>query len=233
MALQPTSGENQVFYNDVTNQYHLVNVAPDNTKTDLGAITDNGVISAIEALPLDSTTGALITIDSPHHEIHEGESFFINHVDATPTNTGEQSMIAFKTHATTRVHILYKGVASAAAHFHVFEGVGAGSAGGTDVVVYNHERDDVTASTMRRARSLTAARVTTYVAADSTNITGRTTLSTEAIGATGQGQNTTGGDVRAFGELILAADTVYSFAIESLDNNTNTHQIFLTWYEES
>ncbi len=202
-------------------------------KDETAILSIDAVTTAIEALPLDARTGALLTIDTPHSKIHKGESFFVAHVDTTPTNIGEQAMIAFKTPASTRIHMLYKGSASAAAHFHIFEGVSAGAAGGTEVAVFNHDRDNATVSEMRGARLLTAEKVTTYVAADSTNITGGTTLITEQIGATGQGKETTIGDTREFGEIILAADTVYAFAIESLDANDNIHQIFLTWYEES
>ena len=51
MALIPTSGNNQVFYNDVTNQYHLVRIAPsDGTKTDLGVIAQTDQLTAIASL---------------------------------------------------------------------------------------------------------------------------------------------------------------------------------------
>lgn len=41
MALQPTDGENKVFFNDVTGQYHLINIDPSG-----GSQTDLGVIAA-------------------------------------------------------------------------------------------------------------------------------------------------------------------------------------------
>ena len=190
-------------------------------------------VAVTNALPADDVTGGLIIIDAPHHEIHEGESFFYYHSSSAPTNTGERTLIAFKTPDTAdRAHMLYKASASAAAHFHLIEGVAEGAAGGTEVTPRNHDRNSTTESVLLSARINTANRLATYVAADAGNITGGTTLLTESIGATGQGLQTTGGDVRAFGEVILKQNTAYAFAVENLDNNDNIHDIHVTWYEE-
>ncbi len=62
MTLIPTSGENQVFYNDVTNQNHLVNINPaDGTKTDLGVIAQADQLTALASLEtqVDFTTDAV------------------------------------------------------------------------------------------------------------------------------------------------------------------------------
>lgn len=197
-------------------------------QTVIGAVT-----TAVQALPRDSVTGALRTIDSPHHQIHEGEHFTYYHSSSTPTNTGERTLIAFKTpNTSTRIHMLYQGSASAAAHFHVIRGPAEGAAGGTEVTPLNSDENSATVSTLKSARVGTVNRLATYVAADAGNITGGTEIRTELIGATGQGQKTTGGDTRAKGEIILKQNTVYAFAVECLDNNDNTHGIFLDWYEE-
>ena len=268
MTLQPTSGENQVFYNDVTGQYHLVNIDPsDGSQTDLGVITQADQIAAfasletqvdlittavasletqqdlttdavdlttaaIVALPIDSISGALITLDISHSRIHNGEHFTYFHSDATATNTGERTLIVFKTpDSAARIHMLYQASASAAAHFHIIRGPAEGSSGGTEVTPLNSDENSGTVSVLKSARIGTVNRLATYVAADAGNITGGTTIRTELIGATGQGQMTTGGNTRDKGEIILLQNTVYAMAVENLDNNTNTHGIFIDWYE--
>ncbi len=193
---------------------------------------DDGFLDTKVQGAMDTISGSLTTISNAHHLIHDGVTFFVTHVDdSPPTNIADQSMIAFKTHATTKIHMLYRGTASAAAEFQVWEGPSAGAAGGTEVSVLNRDRDSATASTMRGARVLTAAKVTTYVIADSGNVTGGTIIYREQMGASGQGLMTTGGNTRDVGEMILKSDTVYAFVVESLDVNDNIHQIYLTWYE--
>lgn len=188
---------------------------------------------AIEALPIDSVSGNLEVIDQGHKEIHEGKHFTYFHSDATATNTGERTLIVFKTpDISKRIHLLYQGTASAAAHFHIIRGPAEGAAGGTEVTPLNSDENSDTVSTLKSARIGTANRLATYVAADAGNITGGTTIRTEPIGATGQGQQTTGGATRSKGEIILKQNTVYAVGIENLDNNTNAHCIFIDWYEE-
>ena len=190
------------------------------------------VQAAIEALPIDPISGALIGIDISHKRIHGGVHFTFFHSDATATNTGERTLIAFKTPDTTaRIHFLYQASASAAAHFHIIRGPAEGAAGGTEVTPLNSDENSATVSVLKSARVGTANRLATYVAADAGNIAGGTTIRTELIGATGQGQMTTGGATRDKGELILKQNTVYAVAVENLDNSDNTHGIFIDWYE--
>ena len=67
MAFQPTSGENQVFYNDATNQYHLINIDPsDGTQTDLGVISQADTQAALASLEtqVDLTTTAVTSLET-------------------------------------------------------------------------------------------------------------------------------------------------------------------------
>lgn len=67
MTLIPTSGENQVYYNDDTNQYHLVNIAPaDGTVTDLGVIAQADQLTALASLEtqIDLTTAAVASLET-------------------------------------------------------------------------------------------------------------------------------------------------------------------------
>jgi len=201
-------------------------------KDELAITSIDAVTTAIEALPIDPISGALIEIDISHKRIHEGSHFTYFHSDATATNIGERTLIAFKTPNTAaRIHFLYQASASTAAHFHIIRGPAEGAAGGTEVTPLNSDENSATASVLNSARVGTANRLATYVAADAGNITGGTTIRTELIGATGQGQQTIGGATRDKGELILKQDTVYAVAVENLDDNTNTHGIFIDWYE--
>lgn len=188
--------------------------------------------AAVEALALESVSGGLEVISQSHKEIHEGHHFTYFHSDATATNINERTLIAFKTPNTSkRIHFLYQGSASAAAHFHIIRGPAEGAAGGTEVIPLNNDENSAIISTVKSARVGTVNRLATYVAADAGNITGGTIIRTELIGATGQGQMTIGGSTRAEGEIILKQDTVYAVAVENLDNNVNTHGIFIEWYE--
>lgn len=233
MTLTPRDGNYQTYIDDVTGALHLIKLDADNVVTDIVTYQSPDVVAAIQALPIDTISGGLIVADLDHHEIHEAKSFLHYHTDSTPTNTGERTLIAFKTPDTAaRVHMLYIGTASAAAHFHVIEGVSEGAAGGTEVTPINRDRNSANVSVLKSARVGTVNRLATYVAADAGNITAGTEIVTEAIGATGQGQQTTGGETQVFGVFILKQNTAYAYAIESLDNNNNVHSILLAWHEE-
>ncbi|KKL80269.1 hypothetical protein LCGC14_2006490, partial [marine sediment metagenome] len=78
-------------------------------KDELAITSIDAVTTAIEALPIDPISGALIGIDISHKRIHEGSHFTYFHSDATATNIGERTLIAFKTPNTTaRIHFLYQ-----------------------------------------------------------------------------------------------------------------------------
>lgn len=196
-------------------------------------VATEATLAAVQALPRDEISGGLVAVDLEHHEIHEAKSYFYYHSDPDPSDIGDRTLIAFKTPDTAeRIHMLYIGTASAAAHFHVLEGVNEGAVGGTEVTPRNRDRNSANTSVLKSARVGTANRLATYVLGDAGNITGGTELITESIGANGQGQRTEGGETQMFGVLILKQNTPYAYAIESLDNNDNVHSILLAWHEE-
>ena len=97
MALQPTSGENQVFYNDVTKQYHLVNIDPaDGTETDLGVISQADALAALASLEtqvdlttvaVDLTTAAVVLNTTSVDLVTTAVDLVTTAVDLTTTST--------------------------------------------------------------------------------------------------------------------------------------------------
>lgn len=184
-------------------------------------------------LRIDSQTRALNVIDYEHHEIHAGSSFTCHYSNDT-TNTGEMTMIAFNTPNTTKwLHIVVEASSTAGSYLAIYEAADLDVDEGTDLVIYNRDRNSLNASTVTTIETTPeAGKATSYNESQA----GGATLSTASeIYRYYMGAATTGADIngtaRATSEWILKQNTQYAFVIVATSNDANTHNLMLSWYE--
>ena len=183
----------------------------------------------------DSSTGALTTIDYAHHEVHAGSSFTCHFSNAV-TNIGEQTAIAFNTPASSKwLHIIVTAAATGGASVGLYESPSIDVGEGTELVVYNHNRNMTTKTS--GITSIEAVPVvnkaTSYNTAQAlgANISITTPLMLKYIGTGGKGS--VGGESRGQSEFILKSGTQYCILMTSLTNDDSVNNITLDWYEHT
>jgi len=184
---------------------------------------------------IDSQTRAWNVIDYEHHEIHAGSSFAC-HYQNDCTNVGEMTMIAFNTPNTAKwIHIVFDASSTAAAYMAIYEVADLDVDEGTDLTVYNRNRNSLTASTVSSIETTPeAGKATSYTEAQAAGATLSTATELERhyMGAGAAGADVSG-QARAEAEWILKQDTQYAFVIVSTTNDDNTHSLRLSWYEHT
>ena len=187
-----------------------------------------------EPLRVDSATETLQTIEYEHHEIHAGSSFTC-HFNNDVTNIGEQTGIAFNTPNTTKwIHVQVTAVATGASYVSIFEVADLDVDEGTDLAIYNRDRNSLTASTVSTIETVPeAGKATSYTEAQlaGATLSTATEIMRKYIGTAGKGG--IGGETRAIGEFILKQATQYAFVVTSLTDDAITHNITLDWYEHA
>jgi len=191
--------------------------------------------STSQPLRLDKATNTIQIIDYAHHEIHAGSSFHCHFGQVTPTGIGEMTIIAFWTPAGTKwLHILVDAYATGAAKFAIYEDADLDVDEGTDLTVFNRDRNSIVASTVLTIETVPeAGKATSYTVAQAAGATlsVATPIAVEYIGASaGKGAP---GESRGAHEWILCANKQYAFVIANLTADDTTHQINLSWYEHT
>lgn len=184
---------------------------------------------------IDSQTRAWNTIEYEHHEIHAGSSFFC-HYHNDCTNTGEMTMIAFNTPNTTKwIHIIFEASSTAAAYMGIYEVADLDVDEGTQLTIYNRDRNSATLSVVTSVETVPVAnKATSYTEAQAAGATlsVATELERHYMGAAAAGADIAG-QARAVSEWILKQATQYAFVIVSTTNDDNTHSLRLSWYEHT
>jgi hypothetical protein len=156
----------------------------------------------------DEVTGALTTIDLPHHEVHEGEMFAAYY----NSTTGTAADVLLTTGATS-VHLVIELVSDGKVKTTIYEGPTT-SANGTAITAVNKNRQSINTAVLTVHHTPTVS------------ATG-TAIHMYMVGSAAKA----GGIGRSVEEYILAKNTKYllrsAFAV-----NTDVLQRF-TWYEET
>ena len=185
------------------------------------------------AYQIEQQTDALKIIDYAHHEVHGGHSFRTFKTQTT-TNTGERTIIAFKTGDTAKwCHLIAEFDATAISGVSIVEAPTITVNTGTALTVFNHNRNSIQTSGVTSINGPLGS-ATFYTVADQANVsTGNgVALFKRSVGGSGF-KSAIGGGTRGSNELILKQDTVYAFVVESLDDNDNHQAITLDWYEHT
>jgi len=188
---------------------------------------------------IDGSFNSLIAIAVQHHEIHEGDAFSANY-EQSVSDTGNQSVIAFNTPDTTKwIHMVMTGHVTSIARISVAEITSIDVDEGTQLTIYNRNRNSANESVVTSIETVPVAnKATSYTAAQvaGANITETTRLDSVVIGSPGvggSGSGSGGGSAGGRFEFILKQNTQYAFIIESLDDSDNTHTVDMNWYEHT
>jgi len=195
-------------------------------------VDDNGLSFSAKG----SGVKAIKTIDYSHHEIHSGSSFTCHYSQTAPTNIGEMTIIAFFTSNTTKwIHLFASASSTAASTFAVYEDSALDVGEGSDLVVYNRNRNSATASTVLTVTDpKVAGKVTSFsvVQAATANLVTTKPIYLRYLGAAAAGADTAG-EQRDVNEFVLKQNTQYAFVVTNTTDDTNTHNIMLDWYEHT
>ncbi len=191
-------------------------------------------VDASAIVPIDKVTGATLTIEYEHHEIHAEESYSV-HLDNTTANTDDhRSAIGFRTpDSDMTMHIVMEIAASSPAEFFLEEAPTIDDDAGTQHTIYNRNRNS---SKTSRVRSLQATpvkgQVTTFTETQiaAANFVAGTALDhVQLVG--GNGPKAVGGDGRGAQEWNLKRNTKYLLRMQNIGANANLHEIHVDWYE--
>ena len=161
---------------------------------------------------IDEVAQSLIGIDFAHHEIHEGNHYFVS--GYTELDTDGALTFCLTTNSTTQPHMTWSITTSAKGNVVVYEG--STIAGGAAVTAINSDRDSSNTSTV------------TIVSNPTVNSTG-TLIASSGMGG-GTKQNPLGSDGTHEEEIMLAKSTVYQWTITSEADN-NVIDYIGSWYE--
>jgi hypothetical protein len=190
------------------------------------------------ALRIDASTHAMEVIEYEHHEIHGGSSFHCHYENLT-TNIGEMTAIAFNCPNTTKwVHVTMSASVTSITRLSIVEAPSIDVDKGTQLTIYNRNRNSATASTVLSIEDTPVAnKATSYneaQAADA-NITTTVTLDSAVIGAVGAtpAQAGVGGTMRGTQEWVLDQGVQYALLAESLSDDDNYVTLGVNYYEHT
>ena len=183
---------------------------------------------------IDASTNALESIDYAHHEVHSGSSFAC-HFNNDVTNIGEMTAIAFNTPDTTKwPHLIIEAGSTGACYVALYENTSIDVDEGTQLTIYNRNRNSATAATILSIETVPVVNKATSFnegQAAAANITVTTELARNYLGA-GE-KKTVGGGARGSQEWVLDQANQYCVLMYSLTNDDATHNITLDWYEHA
>lgn len=188
----------------------------------------------------DSATRAATTISYEHHEIHSGSSFHAEYSLTTGNADDDVTGILFTTPNTTKwSHMIVTVSASAPAEAIINEGPTLADSGdGSDLAVFNRDRNSTKTSTLQSLEDTpTVGSLTSMNETEWTNIGVSAGTELEHVFlAAGGGPQAVGGTNRGTQEWILDANTTYAVYLQNTGApgvDGNTHYVGLDWYEHT
>lgn len=166
----------------------------------------------------DDLTGLIGTIDVVHHEIHEGEHFFIqNYIEVVGSGVLNHVWLT----GAKDVHMTFSvNGADAGIILQTYEGVTADS-DGTLLTPLNNKRESLTASTVTVRRN--PGNIVT---------TNATLLRSSRLGTSGGVAQRTSGNIDRGNEAILKKNTKYLVRVTNLSSSANNINVDYQWYEQ-
>ena len=174
---------------------------------------------------VDASTSSWQTIEYPHHEIHSGSHFICYHY-AAGKNDGDEIAISFRTPDTTKwIHVLANASASGAAYFYITENSTITDDSGTNLAIYNNNRNSITPSTVWNTAENPDVQ---GQAVEDVTWAGGTAIYRESFGS----GNRAGGGARSDAEFVLKQNEDYVFVVQSDAAGLNLGLV-LEWYEHT
>ncbi len=189
-----------------------------------------------DVLKFDAMSGALVGISSPHHRIHEGDSFTTNFTDATLADA-ETIILAFKTAKTPKlIHLFIFFSSLVGGSLDLWEGVTWTTNTGTTNPIINRLRtENRKPSGAREDKTATPAFTATGNVLSNPTLTGGVVTPTGATlldkqYAWGERGKIGAGFLRDEHEFVLNSDTQYA-AVFTAIGASNKATVSLNWYE--
>ena len=167
-------------------------------------------------IPYDEETGAVITIEAAHHEVHEGEMFHAGY----SANVLNGANLDFQlTTGAKEAHSTWEVFAGGLVTVSLFEG--PETADGTPVLVYNMHRNSPNTPQGAVVHTPTVTDAGEVILVNGRILPGGTSPTTRV-----------GGGIRAGTEWILAPNTKYLLRVNNGSGGTIAINAVLEWYEE-
>ncbi len=179
------------------------------------------IVTASDAPNLDSVSNATITVGFSHHEIHEGDSFFI--INSVVVNDGIDLEIRIQTPDTAKwAHMVMEVVSTGETDLDLYESTSLTHVGGNALTAINRNRNSANTSGLTICHTPAGSGDGTLIVAIKVGID------------TGSGANhrLSGGNANARGEIILKQNTAYLARISS-GTDGNRIAVVLDWYEHT
>ena len=178
----------------------------------------------------DDSTQALMTVDYPHHEKHEGDDFFVVYSVASVgalTSPNDTMTLTFTTPNTTKwAHFTFRANGTAGWRIRIIEAPTGGATSQTGIMAaYNSNRNITSLSTIKTIGGTAGS-----VSYDATLATGGTTLWDEYIHGT-SGPQSAGDSGGHDEEIILKQNTTYQLSMFGTDATPGT--LKMGWYEHT
>jgi len=192
---------------------------------------DNGIGDI--AAKADASSSALMAIDFPHHEIHEGDHYFVIYSVAdlgAATTPNDMMTLSWTTpNTTTWMHFAFEAHGTAGWRVRLIENSTTGGTTGATgrVAALNSNRNSANTSTIISDGD---SGVAGYVGYDATLALGGTTLVDGYIEG-GAGPFASGTQVGVREEIVLKQNTNYQLSLFGTDNNPGS--LYMSWYEHA
>jgi hypothetical protein len=168
----------------------------------------------------DRVTGALTTIDYPHHEIHDGGDFLVSYKspDANPI-ADDATINLIITTRSRYAHMVFRSASGGDMEVELLDGPTVTAGSGNAMTAFNKNRASTRAATVGVRRDMT-------ITDDGTRIENE-------LMPGGTGGASIGGASEQRPEWVLNISTVYAFRITNRAGNAQPMSIAIEWYEES
>lgn len=167
-------------------------------------------------IPYDEETGAVLTIDTLHHEVHEGEMFHAAHTASVANGANLDFQL---TTGAKDVHSAWEVFAGGQVTVSLFEA--PTTSGGTAVAAYNMHRDSPNTPQSAVVHTPTVSDTGSVALVNGRILPGGTSPTTRV-----------GGGIRAGTEWILKPNTKYLLRVNNSSGGTIAINAVLEWYEE-
>jgi len=174
-----------------------------------------------EPPPRQNSTGALITIDYPHHELHDGAYYIASHIRADTDALADNATYDMTIRPSTAGDDLHSSLMVSIggdAEAYLYEGVNADT-DGTDVTVVNANRSSTDASAVQIQIDPTVNSVGTAIMA--------------RFLPGGSGPASGGQTARSGIEIILSKEQVYMIRAINRAGTAQPASLHAEWYEHS
>jgi len=205
----------------------MVIIAKDSGETPRLLLTDSsGRVTVLlsdgtTTATVDADTGSLKTIDTAHHEVHEGEFFHLGHFFSDVADTASADIL-IRVGASKNLHINFRAVAGGACDVFLYEGTTVTSNGspnyGTAITPYDKNRETANTATGNYYYGPTIDAVGTELVRDL------------LLGST-RPQSIIGGEVRSNSEWILKKGQTYLFRVTNGSGGALDIDIEIEFYE--